>query len=67
MPDNASIPEEFDDIFLWKLVVSMVTEPPPRKKLTQYNTIDDAVELLKTCNKIMVLTGAGVRLFNNLY
>ncbi|XP_052789068.1 NAD-dependent protein deacetylase sirtuin-1-like [Mya arenaria] len=59
MPDGSSVPD-FDDMFLWKLVVSMVTEPPPRKKLEDYNTLEDAVKLLKTCSKIMVLTGAGV-------
>jgi NAD-dependent histone deacetylase SIR2 len=31
-----------------------------RQKLTQYNTIDDAVSLLQKCNKIMVITGAGI-------
>lgn len=31
-----------------------------RAKLPQYNTIDDAVELLKKSSNIIVLTGAGV-------
>lgn len=31
-----------------------------RPRLTQYCTIDHAVELLKSAKKIMVLTGAGV-------
>ena len=32
-----------------------------RVKLEQYNTVDDAVSLLKKSRKIMVITGAGVR------
>jgi len=32
-----------------------------RKKLMQYNTVDDAVELLKNSKNVLVLTGAGVR------
>ena len=35
-------------------------QPQIRKKLDKYNTIDDAVTLLKTCKKILVLTGAGI-------
>lgn len=31
-----------------------------RQKLTQYNTIDDAIHLLKTRKNIIVLTGAGI-------
>lgn len=31
-----------------------------RAKLTQYNTIDDAVSLLRKSKNIIVLTGAGV-------
>lgn len=44
---------------LWRLIFSMI-EPPKRKKLTQYNTIDDAIDLIKTSNKVLVLSGAGI-------
>lgn len=33
---------------------------PPRKKLPQYSTIDDAVRLISECKNILVLTGAGI-------
>lgn len=33
---------------------------PPRKRLTQYSTIDDAVKLISECKNILVLTGAGL-------
>lgn len=31
-----------------------------RQKLKQYNTVEDAVELLRNAKRIMVLTGAGI-------
>jgi len=31
-----------------------------RDKLTQYNTISDAVQLIKASNRIVILTGAGI-------
>lgn len=60
MPGGAPFSEEFDEMTMWKLIVSIVSEPPPRKRLQQYSTLEHALELLSRCNKIMVLTGAGV-------
>ena len=60
IPDDAVIPDDFDDLLLWKIIINIVTEPPKRKKLPDVNTLIDVVELLKTSKKIMVLTGAGV-------
>lgn len=31
-----------------------------RAKLPQYNTVDDVIQLLKKCKRIVVLTGAGI-------
>ena len=31
-----------------------------REKLTQYNTVDDAVNLIKNSKRIIILTGAGI-------
>lgn len=41
-------------------LAQILSEPPKRKKLPEYNTLEDAVELIKSRKKIMVLTGAGV-------
>lgn len=60
LPDETSLPENLDDLTLWKIVVNIVSEPPPRKKLSKYNTLEDVLQLLKTCENIVVLTGAGV-------
>lgn len=64
IPDEADIPD-VDNFTLWKLVVNLVSEPPPRKKLPDVNTLDDVIKLLQKCQKIMVLTGAGVSIHSN--
>lgn len=59
VPDETDIPD-LDNFTLWKLVVNLVSEPPPRNKLPDINTLDDVLNLLQTSEKIMILTGAGV-------
>ena len=59
IPHETHIPD-LDDLTLWKLVINIVCEPPPRTKLDHVNTLADVLHLMKTCKKIMVLTGAGV-------
>lgn len=53
-------PSGTDDMMLWRLLASMVGDGPKRKKLPQYNTINDAIELIKKSKKIVVLSGAGM-------
>ncbi|XP_069960205.1 NAD-dependent protein deacetylase sirtuin-1 isoform X1 [Cherax quadricarinatus] len=57
---TAEIPEGVADVTLWRLIVNMLSEPPRREKLRHINTIEDVVRLMKSCRKIIVLTGAGV-------
>lgn len=52
---------EVSDATLWKLILQLLSEPPPRPKLPQFNSLQDAVDLIKASSKILVLTGAGVR------
>lgn len=49
-----------DEAYYRLLAMSMSREISKRLKLPEYNTIDDAVGLLKKSKNIMVLTGAGV-------
>ena len=49
-----------DDAFYPLLGLGICRELQKRVKLPQYNTIDDAVSLLKNSQNIIVLTGAGV-------
>merc|ERR1712142_881091 len=60
LPSNAVIPEGLDQLDLWQLLVQLMSEPPKRKKLPQFNTLEDAVELIKNSKNIIVLTGAGI-------
>lgn len=57
---TARIPDGVNDVTLWRLIVNMLSEPPRREKLRHINTIEDVVRLIKSCRKIIVLTGAGV-------
>lgn len=62
IPANTEIPPEYDQLTLWKIIINLLSEPPPRQKLPHINTLEDVISLLKSCQKIMVLTGAGVSL-----
>jgi NAD-dependent deacetylase sirtuin 1 len=64
LPDEADsdIPDDLDDMTLWRLIISLVSAPPRRHRLAHMSTLDDVVRLLQTCTKIIVLTGAGVRI-----
>ena len=58
--DETEIPDDFDDATLWKIIASIVSEPPRRKRLENVSSFDDVVRLIKDSKKIIVLTGAGV-------
>ena len=45
---------------LFFLRVALSRELRMREKLPQYNTIDDAANLIKGAQRIMILTGAGI-------
>ncbi|KAL3420727.1 NAD-dependent protein deacetylase hst1 [Phlyctema vagabunda] len=49
-----------DDAYYPLLSLALSRELAKRIKLTQYNTIDDAVDLIKKAKNIIVLTGAGI-------
>ncbi|KAL2144863.1 hypothetical protein VTI28DRAFT_8423 [Corynascus sepedonium] len=49
-----------DEAYYSLLSLALSRELSKRAKLSKYNSIDDAVELLKTSKNIIVLTGAGI-------
>ncbi|KAK4103326.1 SIR2-like protein [Parathielavia hyrcaniae] len=49
-----------DEAYYSLLSLALSRELSKRAKLTKYNTVDDAVELLKKSENIIVLTGAGI-------
>ncbi|GFQ84678.1 NAD-dependent protein deacetylase sirtuin-1 [Trichonephila clavata] len=59
LPEGTLIPEIVNESMLWRYIFNIMNAPK-RPKLTGINTLDDAVNLLRTCKKIIVLTGAGV-------
>ncbi|XP_017798056.1 PREDICTED: NAD-dependent protein deacetylase sirtuin-1-like, partial [Habropoda laboriosa] len=59
--DSTQIPEQVDDLTLWKIIINMMSEPPRRQKLRHINTLTDVVRLIRNSNRIIVLTGAGVK------
>ena len=52
-----------DAAYYQLLSLGIERELAKRAKLPQYNTVDDVVALLRKSNRIMVITGAGVRIF----
>ncbi|XP_075153850.1 sirtuin 1 [Haematobia irritans] len=59
-PSIQRISPELTDMTLWRILASMMAEPPRRKKLSYVNTFEDVIDLLKKSKNIIVLTGAGV-------
>lgn len=58
---NLHIPASVPEMSLWQVVFELWSDVGrQREKLKQYNTIDDAVELIKKSSKILVLSGAGI-------
>lgn len=49
-----------DEAYHPLLAIAISREFARRQKLPQYNSVDDAVKLLKESKNIIVLTGAGV-------
>jgi NAD-dependent deacetylase sirtuin 1 len=57
---DSNIPEDLDQLTLWKIIFNILSEPPKRKKLPNVNTIDDISKLIMESKNIVVITGAGV-------
>ena len=51
---------EDDDAYFGLLSLALSRELSKRAKLSRYNSVDDAAELLKNSHNIIVLTGAGI-------
>ena len=61
VPPDTEIPDELDNLTLWKIVLSLISEPPRRKRLADVTRLEHILRLLRESQKILVLTGAGVR------
>ncbi|VDP94750.1 unnamed protein product [Echinostoma caproni] len=56
--EESSLPN--DPLQLWGLLLTLLAEPTPRRRLRRINTLDKVIELLNTCKSILVVTGAGI-------
>ena len=62
IPGPVTIPDNIDEMSLWKAVIELLTEPPRREKLPDVNLLEDVINLILKCKNIIVLTGAGVNI-----
>lgn len=54
-------PSDIDEMTLWSIIFDFWNDVGRRRnKLQQYNTLEDAVNLIKKSKKIIVLSGAGI-------
>ncbi|XP_004531383.1 NAD-dependent histone deacetylase Sir2 [Ceratitis capitata] len=61
LPSNTQpIAPGVNDMMLWRILASMLSEPPRRQKLRYINTFEDVIQLIQQSQNIIVLTGAGV-------
>ena len=58
--EPGDIPEHVSDDLLWRLLLNVLTDGLRRDRLRHVNTMHDAVRLIKSARRILVLTGAGV-------
>lgn len=45
---------------LWQLVLTLLSEPSPRRRLRHVCSLEHVVELFQRCKSILVVTGAGI-------
>lgn len=61
--DNRHLPaslRRYPEHKLWRILATMLAEPPRRRRLTTVSTLTAVVQLLRQSRNILVLTGAGV-------
>ncbi|KAF6778212.1 hypothetical protein AHF37_02571 [Paragonimus kellicotti] len=56
--DQKSLPTNQSE--QWGLLLTLLAEPTPRRRLRHVNTLETVVGLLDSCRSILVVTGAGI-------
>lgn len=54
------LPNDVSQATVFNLLMDLFSPVQQRATLEQYKTLDDAVELIRKCQNILVLTGAGI-------
>uniref|UniRef100_A0A915KJF1 Deacetylase sirtuin-type domain-containing protein n=1 Tax=Romanomermis culicivorax TaxID=13658 RepID=A0A915KJF1_ROMCU len=57
---DVDIPSDLSEQDMLQILVELISEPPTRTKLPQFNTLDDVLRLISESKHILVVTGAGV-------
>lgn len=57
---NTQIPDNISDNELWRIIATILTDPPRRPRLQHINSIEDVCSTITKSKNIIVLTGAGV-------
>lgn len=57
---RSSIPENWSDNDLWRVIAALLSDPPRRSRLEHIKTIENVCETIAKSKNIIVLTGAGV-------
>ena len=53
IPGPVTIPDDVDDMSMWKAVIELITEPPRREKLPEVNLLEDVINLILKCKNII--------------
>ncbi|KAK4475215.1 hypothetical protein MN116_002293 [Schistosoma mekongi] len=56
--DEDSLPSDPNQLL--SLLLTLLAEPAPRRRLRHINTLEKVVSLMSTCTSILVITGAGI-------
>lgn len=54
------LPDDISQSTMYEILMNLFLPVRQRKVLEQYQTLDDAVELIRTRKNILILTGAGI-------
>jgi len=54
------LPNDLSQSTLFDLLMNIFLPVEQRQPLEQYKTLDDAVELIRKCKNILIITGAGI-------
>lgn len=56
--DENSLPSDPNQLL--SLLLTLLAEPAPRRRLRRINSLEKVLSLLSTCTSILVITGAGI-------
>lgn len=61
LPDGlAAATDNVSDAELWRIIATIIAEPPRRQPIATINSLAHVIQLLRRSRRILILTGAGV-------